>query len=167
MFYSPAKRVGLPAGIFSGGTMTLSRVKRAAFLASVEQRYAARAPLGPPSPGLILRNLLLARKLSQRHVAAAMGVSAVAINHIVHGRHAITAEMAFRLGRATDTSPRYWLRLQAEFDLGRVKHRLAGSLDELPELTTLGKGQAARVQVTPEEAPPARQDAEEPGLAAA
>ena len=115
--------------------MTLSTVKRAAFLALVEQRYERRALLAPPAPGSVLLNLLSARNFSQRELAAATGVSGVAINHLIHGRNAITAEMAFRLGRATNTAPRYWLCLQADVDLCRVKERLASSLDKLPQLT--------------------------------
>ncbi|MFZ0133659.1 MAG: HigA family addiction module antitoxin, partial [Desulfobacterales bacterium] len=39
------------------------------------------------------------------------------INQIVHGKGAITADTALRLGRFFKMSPHFWLNLQNRFDL--------------------------------------------------
>ena len=50
------------------------------------------------------------------------------INEIVHGKRAITADTALRLGRYFKMSPEFWLNLQAIYDLEVEKERLAGKL---------------------------------------
>jgi addiction module HigA family antidote len=89
-------------------------------------------------PGLVLsQQFLTPANISQRKLAEAMGVSPVVVNHIVHGRNAITSEMALRLATATRTTPEYWLSLQTKYDLFRLRGRLATSLESLPVLTAL------------------------------
>ena len=41
----------------------------------------------------------------------------------------ITADTALRLGRFFDTSPQFWLNLQARYDLQIQARKLAGRLD--------------------------------------
>ena len=55
--------------------------------------------------------------LSARKFAEHVHVPHNAITGIMNGEHAITAQMAIRLGRAFNTSPQYWLNLQAIHDL--------------------------------------------------
>jgi addiction module HigA family antidote len=94
-------------------------------------------PALPPLPSCVLKVQFLGpRNISQAKLARAMGVSRVVVNHIVHGRNAITAEMALRLGTALNTSPEYWLRLQADFDLFVTKQRLATTMEKAQELSS-------------------------------
>ncbi|ESQ78530.1 hypothetical protein AEYBE204_13350 [Asticcacaulis sp. YBE204] len=44
-----------------------------------------------------------------------------AIKAIIEGRRAITAEMALRFGLFFGTSPEFWLNLQKDYDLRKVK----------------------------------------------
>jgi len=39
------------------------------------------------------------------------------MSEIVHGRRSITADTALRLARYFGTTPRFWLHLQAAYDL--------------------------------------------------
>ncbi len=55
--------------------------------------------------------------LSQYRVAQNIGVPALRISQIVHGKRAVTADTAMRLSRYFGTSPDVWLRLQARYDL--------------------------------------------------
>ena len=47
------------------------------------------------------------------------------INEIVHGKRAISADTALRLARYFGTTDRFWLNLQARFDL-EVQRDLLG-----------------------------------------
>lgn len=53
-----------------------------------------------------------------------MGVSAIRISQIVHGKRAITADTAMRLARYFGTSAEVWLRLQARYDLEVAQEQL-------------------------------------------
>ena len=51
------------------------------------------------------------------------------INEIVHGKRSVTADTALRLARYFGTSERFWLNLQAHYDLEVEKDRLGDRLD--------------------------------------
>jgi len=57
----------------------------------------------------------------------------------VHGKRAISPDMALRLARYFNLSERFWLNLQARYDLEVEKDRLGDRLDhEVPiHATTL------------------------------
>ena len=73
--------------------------------------------LAPIHPGVYLKELLDEVGLTQYRLARDIGVPAMRINHIVHGKRPITAELALRLGRYFGQSPRYWLNLQSRYDM--------------------------------------------------
>ncbi|MBW1732379.1 MAG: HigA family addiction module antidote protein [Deltaproteobacteria bacterium] len=52
------------------------------------------------------------------------------INEIVHGKRAITADTALRLGRFFGMSPHFWLNLQTRYDLEVTEDSLANRLDK-------------------------------------
>ncbi len=75
-------------------------------------------------PGETLRDELQARGLSQKELAARIGRPPQAINEIVRGKKAITAETALALEGALDgISARFWLNLQADYDLTLARIR--------------------------------------------
>jgi len=81
---------------------------------------ASRKPtkLPPIHPGeVLLSDFLEPLGLSQYRVARDVSVPARRINEIVHGVRAITADTALRLARYFGTSERFWLNLQARYDL--------------------------------------------------
>ena len=71
----------------------------------------------PIHPGEHLAEILDELGITQYRLAKAVGVSPRRINEIVHGKRAITADSALRIGKALDTSPEYWLNLQRMYDL--------------------------------------------------
>jgi len=76
------------------------------------------ADMAPIHPGEILREeFLVPLKLSVYALAKALGVPQTRMAEIVHGRRAITADTAIRLGRFFKTSPEMWMNIQARFDL--------------------------------------------------
>lgn len=72
----------------------------------------------PTHPGEILREEFLA-PLGQTQVALAehIGVSVQRINELVRGKRGVTPETAWLLAQALDTTPEFWLNLQAAHDL--------------------------------------------------
>ncbi len=52
------------------------------------------------------------------------------INEIVHGKRAITADTALRLGRYFGVNAQSWMNLQAHFDLEVTEEKLGERLDK-------------------------------------
>ena len=83
--------------------------------------------LAPIHPGEVLQaDFLEPLELSQYRLAQDLSVPARRINEIVHGKRAISADTALRLARYFGTSDRFWLNLQARFDL-EVQRDLLGA----------------------------------------
>lgn len=78
--------------------------------------------LDPIPPGEILAEEFMApNKISQNRLARDIDVNPARINDIVHGRSAITASIALRLGKYFGTAPELWMNLQADYDLRRAR----------------------------------------------
>jgi addiction module HigA family antidote len=74
--------------------------------------------LSPIHPGEVLQaDFLEPLALSQYRLAQDLSVPPRRINEIVHGKRAISADTALRLARFFGTTDRFWLNLQARFDL--------------------------------------------------
>jgi len=85
--------------------------------------------LAPIHPGeILLTEFLEPLGLSQYRVAHDVSVPPRRINEIVHGKRAITADTALRLGRYFGVSAEFWLNLQARFDLEVERDRLGARL---------------------------------------
>ena len=81
----------------------------------------------PVHPGEILREEFLAPLgLSMNKLALDIRVPATRIADIVHERRAISPETALRLARYFDTTPDFWMNLQARYDLD-IAEDLSGS----------------------------------------
>jgi addiction module HigA family antidote len=78
--------------------------------------------LDPIPPGEILAEEFMApNKISQNRLARDIDVNPARINDIVHGRSAITASIALRLGKYFGTTPELWMNLQADYDLRQAR----------------------------------------------
>ena len=86
------------------------------------------AKIAPVHPGVYLKELLDELGITQYRLAKNLGVPAMRINHVVNGRRPMTAEFALRLGRYFGQNPRYWLNLQARYDMDLAEDAL---LDEI------------------------------------
>ncbi len=86
--------------------------------------------LTPVHPGeVLLEEFLKPLGLSQNRLALGIGVPSRRINEIVLGKRRVTAETALRLARYFDTTPQFWLGLQADFDLDVAADKLGERLD--------------------------------------
>jgi addiction module HigA family antidote len=84
----------------------------------------------PIHPGEILFEAFLEpMRVTQYRLAKDIPVPPRRINEIVHGKRAITADTALRLARYFGTTDRFWLNLQARYDLEVAKDRLGDRLD--------------------------------------
>ena len=61
--------------------------------------------------------------ITQNKLAVAIGVPPRHINEIVHGKRAVTADTALRLGTYLGASAQLWLNLQIQYDLDMAKSR--------------------------------------------
>ena len=84
----------------------------------------AKARIAPVHPGVYLKELLEEVSLSQYRLARDIGVPAMRISYLVHGKRPVTAELALRLGRYFGQSPRYWLNLQSRYDMDMAEEEL-------------------------------------------
>ena len=87
--------------------------------------------LPPIHPGeILIDEFLKPMGISQYRLAKDISVPPRRINEIVHGKRAITADTALRLGRFFEMSPQFWLNLQNRFDLEVTENLLADRLDK-------------------------------------
>jgi addiction module HigA family antidote len=92
--------------------------------------------LPPIHPGeVLLEDFMKPLGLSQYRVAKDIGVPALRINQIVHGKRSITADTAMRLARYFGTSAVVWLRLQARYALEVAEAQMAKRINR--EVKTL------------------------------
>ena len=78
----------------------------------------SKRELIPIHPGeILLKEFLDPMQITQYRLAKDISVDPRRINEIVHGKRAITADSAFRLGRYFGMSPQFWLNLQSHYDL--------------------------------------------------
>ena len=90
----------------------------------------AKHKLPPVHPGeVLLEEFLEALGISQYRLAKDTNVPPRRINEIVHGKRGISADTALRLARYFGTSERFWLNLQAQYDLDVERDRLGDRLD--------------------------------------
>ena len=84
----------------------------------------------PIHPGeILMEEFLEPLGISQYRLAKDISVPARRINEIVHGKRSITADTALRLSRYFGLSDRFWLNLQARYDLELEKDKLEGRIE--------------------------------------
>lgn len=89
-----------------------------------------REKLPPIHPGeILLEEFLKPMGISQYRLAKDISVPPRRINEIVQGKRAITPDTALRLSRYLGLSERFWMSLQARYDLEVEKDRLQDRLE--------------------------------------
>jgi len=74
-------------------------------------------------------------------LALDLRVPVTRIAEIIHERRGITPDTALRLARYFNTSARFWLNLQAAYDLELAEDELADSIErEVRPTVVVGKG---------------------------
>lgn len=75
--------------------------------------------LGPAIPPgeILLEEFMKPQGIGQADAARRLGVSLNRLNEIILGKRGISADTALRLAQLLKTSPQFWMRLQADWDL--------------------------------------------------
>lgn len=81
--------------------------------------------LGPAIPPgeILLEEFLKPLAIGQGDAARRLGISLNRLNEIVLGKRSVTADTALRFARLFKTSPQFWMRLQADWDLHQAIQR--------------------------------------------
>ena len=89
-----------------------------------------KVKLAPVRPGeILMEEFLKPLGISQCRLAKDISVPARRINEIVQGKRSISADTALRLSRYFSLSERFWLNLQARYDLEMQKDGLNGRIE--------------------------------------
>jgi antitoxin HigA-1 len=76
----------------------------------------------PTHPGEVLReDVLPALSMSQTELARRLGVSRLSVSELLLEKRAMSADMAMRVARLTNTTPESWLRMQEALDLWQLE----------------------------------------------
>ena len=90
----------------------------------------------PLHPGEFVRELILDEfDLTQAQLAESLGVSRRTINQLVNGKRAMSAAMAWRLGKFTKTTPQLWMNMQIGLDLWDALHSFSDEMDQIQPYT--------------------------------
>jgi addiction module HigA family antidote len=76
--------------------------------------------------------VLPALGISVSAAARQLGVTRQTLHRIMAGAHAVTPEMAVRLGKFCGNGPGLWLRMQQAYDLWRAQERLKDEVERIP-----------------------------------
>jgi addiction module HigA family antidote len=77
-----------------------------------------------PHPGEILReDVLKPLGLPVTEAAERLGMSRVALSRVLNGRAGISPDLAIRLERAGVSTARFWIALQANYELSQALRR--------------------------------------------
>jgi antitoxin HigA-1 len=83
-----------------------------------------RLPFPPPHPGDVLReDILPALNMSVKDLAAHLGVTRQSLSPVIHGRRAVSVDMAQRLGKALGNGARFWLALQMQYEIWQAEQK--------------------------------------------
>lgn len=86
----------------------------------------------PIHPGEILADELAELDVTPTELARQIAVPANRVTQIIGGKRAITGDTALRLGHWFQTSPQFWLNLQAAYDLRLAEREAGKAISRLP-----------------------------------
>jgi len=90
-----------------------------------------KTKLAPIHPGeILMEEFLKAMEISQYRLAKDINVPARRINEIVQGKRSVTPDTALRLSKYFGLSERFWINLQARYDLETEKDKLKDRLNK-------------------------------------
>ena len=102
--------------------------------------------LAPVHPGeVLLHDFMEPLEVTQYRLAVTISVPPRRINEIVHGKRAITADTALRLGQFFGTTPDFWMALQASYDTETAREKISAVLASIPTFSRVKQGRAQRL----------------------
>ncbi len=99
-------------------------------------------------PGEYLSEEIEARNFTQKELAKRMGRPVNAINEIINGKKAITADTALQLESVMPEIPaRFWLNLETDYQLTKALVK-RGKVRNHPRVRSLGVGASGRKETS-------------------
>lgn len=81
--------------------------------------------LDPIHPGEIIKEECLdPLKISINKAAINLCISPSTLNRLIKAQSNVSPEMAFRLAKAFDTTPEFWLNLQMQYDIATTRNKV-------------------------------------------
>ena len=78
----------------------------------------------PPHPGIFLNETVIKPlEIGVTETAQRLGMSRTALSRVLNGKAGISPDLAIQLERAGQSSARFWINLQANYDLWQAKNR--------------------------------------------
>lgn len=91
--------------------------------------------LAPVHPGEVLREeFLKPHGLTPYAVAAAIDVPRTRVERLAREETPVTADTALRLAKFFNTTPTFWMNIQARFDLETAEAKLAPAIKKIETL---------------------------------
>jgi len=85
-----------------------------------------------PHPGELLReDVLLPLKIEVTDAAHRLGMSRTTLSRVLNGRAGISPDLAVRLERAGVSTARFWMTLQANYELSQAEQRKQPSVQRI------------------------------------
>ncbi len=78
-------------------------------------------PFEPTHPGLLIREELEEREMTQAKLAEQIGVSPTLLNEVINGKRAVNTELALLLEASLGIAAHIWLDLQASYNMHVAK----------------------------------------------
>jgi antitoxin HigA-1 len=94
-------------------------------LSTIIERKGALIPV---HPGRALKSELAARALSANQLALSLRLPSGRITDILNGKRGISADTALRLGRYFGNGGRFWLTLQASYELSMAERETGAKI---------------------------------------
>lgn len=82
----------------------------------------------------MLQDLLTEVGVSQAALARTVGTAPARINMICNGKRGISADMAYRLGKAFQTGPAFWMNLEKNWELNRCEESDYAKIAEIKRM---------------------------------
>jgi addiction module HigA family antidote len=78
-------------------------------------------PFEPTHPGLLIREELEEREMTQAKLAEQIGVSPTLLNEVINGKRAVNTELALLLEASLGIAAHIWLDLQSAYNMHVAK----------------------------------------------
>lgn len=90
-------------------------------------------PYEATHPGVLLADEIKTREISQKELAANLGVLPSFLNEILKGKRNITADFAILLEKILDIPADYWMRFQTQYDIdkARLKEKNVNKIEQI------------------------------------
>ena len=93
----------------------------------------------PTHPGIVLKEELESRKITQRKFSEVIGLQYTALNEIVNGKRPISTDFAILLEAALGIEAMFWINMQTRYNISVAKNnkKLSAKINKIKELAAL------------------------------